>query len=188
MLSLSIPEFLPEALWNERASELLPGGPRLRLAKLPISERVRRQVSGAHRARTCAFPSQCQALCLPQVLPEAAKQGFRLVNPFPGWPRRGRPGVPGAERLVRVDPDLDGTDGFFIALLERSGDEGAGVQGLHEPAALGAPGKQGRTGSTANDRAEEGGCRGPVPAGSEPAPRVKATHPKLEAGGPAAMV
>lgn len=56
------------------------------------------------------------------MLPEATAKGFRLADPFPAWPRRGRPGsVAGAERLVRVDPDLDGTDGFFVALFERAG-------------------------------------------------------------------
>ena len=55
------------------------------------------------------------------VLPEAAARGFRLEAPFPSWPRRGVPGsVPGADKLVRVDPDEDGTDGFFVALFVRA--------------------------------------------------------------------
>ncbi len=55
------------------------------------------------------------------MLPEAAAAGFALAHALPAWPRRGRPGaLAGAERLVRVDPDLDGTDGFFVAVFERA--------------------------------------------------------------------
>ena len=61
------------------------------------------------------------------VLEEAAALGFRLADPFPAWHRRGVPGlVEGAEKLVRVDPDEDGTDGFFVALFVRG--EGRGDQ------------------------------------------------------------
>lgn len=69
------------------------------------------------------------------VLPAAAAAGFRLADPFPAWPRRGVPGlVAGAEKLVRVDPDEDGTDGFFVALFvkddgrDESGGGGGGQQ------------------------------------------------------------
>lgn len=59
------------------------------------------------------------------VLEEAAALGFRLADPFPAWPRRGVAGlVEGAEKLVRVDPDEDGTDGFFVALFVRDGEGG----------------------------------------------------------------
>lgn len=54
------------------------------------------------------------------VLPEAEQLGFHLVDPFPLWKRRGLPGtVACAEKLVRVDPVEDGTDGFFLAVFER---------------------------------------------------------------------
>lgn len=43
-----------------------------------------------------------------------------LQDPFPGWKRRGHPLFKGAEKLVRVDPEADGTDGFFITLFERT--------------------------------------------------------------------
>lgn len=119
------------------------------------------------------------------MLPEAAQRGFRLADPFPGWPRRGRPGVPGAERLIRVDPDLDGTDGFFVALFERKEEEEEGghqvaaVEGLHEPAAPGAAGALRKAGSPASGRAGKGGARGLAPAGPKPALDAKAEHPKL---------
>ena len=61
------------------------------------------------------------------VLEEAAQRGFRLEAPFPGWPRRGVEGlVAGAERLVRVDADEDGTDGFFVAVFAKK--EGEAVE------------------------------------------------------------
>ena len=64
------------------------------------------------------------------VLPEAAARGFRLEAPFPSWPRRGVAGlVDGAEKLVRVDPDEDGTDGFFVALFVRDGQPGGDSSG-----------------------------------------------------------
>ena len=123
------------------------------------------------------------------MLPEAAQRGFRLADPFPGWHRRGRALVPGADRLVRVDPDLDGTDGFFIALFERSemerGDEeggyqGAAAEGQHEPAAHGAAGKLRKAGSPASGRAGKGGLRPLAPAGTKPALGAKAKHRKLK--------
>jgi hypothetical protein len=43
----------------------------------------------------------------------------KLQDPFPGWHRRGRPVLEGSDKLVRVDPDADATDGFFIALFVR---------------------------------------------------------------------
>ena len=80
------------------------------------------------------------------VLEEAAAAGFHLRDPFPGWPRRGVAGaVADADKLVRVDPDLDGTDGFFVALWVKdgSGDGGEGSGGG------GGGGDQG--GSSGND-------------------------------------
>ena len=53
------------------------------------------------------------------VLPKAAELGFKLEKCLLNWPRRGLPSVDGAERLVRVDPNLDGTDGFFVACFAR---------------------------------------------------------------------
>jgi putative methyltransferase len=69
------------------------------------------------------------------VLPEAAARGFQLEEALPGWPRRGLAGlVEGAEKLLRVDPDEDGTDGFFVAVFARE-DSGSGgdAQGQQQP-------------------------------------------------------
>jgi hypothetical protein len=44
-----------------------------------------------------------------------------LQDPFPSWHRRGHPVLKGADKLVRVDPEEDATDGFFIALFVRQG-------------------------------------------------------------------
>lgn len=94
------------------------------------------------------------------VLPEAAARGFRLEAPFPSWPRRGVPGsVPGAEQLVRVDPDEDGTDGFFVALFVR------------EPPAEGRAGME-CGGDSAGHKAESGGGGAPEAAGQrQPEPQ-----------------
>ena len=69
---------------------------------------------------TCSVYEQENEAVIAAVLPEAKRLGFRLVDPFPAWHRRGVPGtVDCAEKLVRVDADADQTDGFFIAVLER---------------------------------------------------------------------
>lgn len=54
------------------------------------------------------------------VLEQARAAGFDLADPFPTWSRRGVVGsVEGAEKLVRTDPQQDGTDGFFVALFKK---------------------------------------------------------------------
>ncbi|KAL4452334.1 hypothetical protein ABPG75_007996 [Micractinium tetrahymenae] len=70
---------------------------------------------------TCSVHARENEGVVAAVLPEATARGFRLEAPFPSWRRRGVPGsVEGAEKLVRVDPDEDGTDGFFVALFVRA--------------------------------------------------------------------
>jgi len=100
-----------------------------------------------------------------QVLPEAAAAGFALADALPAWPRRGRPGaLAGAERLVRVDPDLDGTDGFFVTVFERARARAAlpppdPAGGARGPAAAGggaAGERAGRGGGAAGTRAGRG--------------------------------
>lgn len=49
------------------------------------------------------------------VLEEATSKGYELKKILPKWQRRGFPLLPEADRLVRVDPTEDGTDGFFVA-------------------------------------------------------------------------
>jgi len=58
-------------------------------------------------------------LVISAVLAEAGSRGFALFDPFPRWERRGLPLCPGAQLLVRTDPDEDGTDGFFVAAFAR---------------------------------------------------------------------
>ena len=43
-----------------------------------------------------------------------------MQDPFPSWRRRGQGRVQGAELLVRTDPEEDGTDGFFLAVFQKS--------------------------------------------------------------------
>lgn len=69
---------------------------------------------------TCSVHERENEAVVAAVLPEAKRLGFHLVDPFPGWHRRGIAGsVEGAEMLVRVDPNHDETDGFFIAVFQR---------------------------------------------------------------------
>eukprot|EP00798_Chlamydomonas_sp_ICE-L_P032148 gene32148-16678_t len=68
---------------------------------------------------TCSVYARENENVVAAVLEEAAEKGFELVDPFPAWPRRGEPLFEGAENLIRTDPHLDGTDGFFVAVFER---------------------------------------------------------------------
>jgi putative methyltransferase len=68
---------------------------------------------------TCSVHQRENEDVVAAVLPAATAAGFKLVDPFPAWHRRGLPVVQGAELLVRTDPYQDGTDGFFVAVFER---------------------------------------------------------------------
>lgn len=68
---------------------------------------------------TCSIHQRENEDVVAAVLPAAAAAGFKLVDPFPAWHRRGLPVVAGAELLVRTDAYQDGTDGFFVAVFER---------------------------------------------------------------------
>ncbi|XP_065587767.1 28S rRNA (cytosine-C(5))-methyltransferase isoform X2 [Cyrtonyx montezumae] len=50
---------------------------------------------------------------------------FRLVSAFPSWPCRGLATFPGAECCLRASPVDTLTQGFFVAILERCGEEAA---------------------------------------------------------------
>jgi putative methyltransferase len=67
---------------------------------------------------TCSIHQRENEDVVAAVLPTATAAGFRLVDPFPTWHRRGLPVVEGAELLVRTDAHADGTDGFFVAVFE----------------------------------------------------------------------
>eukprot|EP00891_Asterochloris_glomerata_P002839 jgi/Astpho2/2839/e_gw1.00050.188.1_t len=68
---------------------------------------------------TCSVHQQENEDVVKAVLPEAEKLGFKLHHALPAWSRRGLPVFQGAEKLIRTDADLDGTDGFFVACFER---------------------------------------------------------------------
>lgn len=68
---------------------------------------------------TCSIHQRENEDVVSRVLPVAEQLGFRVVDPFPRWHRRGLPVTEGSEKLVRVDPYMDGTDGFFVAVFER---------------------------------------------------------------------
>lgn len=68
---------------------------------------------------TCSIHQRENEDVVAAVLPAAAAAGFKLVDPFPAWHRRGLTVVAGAELLVRTDAYQDGTDGFFVAVFER---------------------------------------------------------------------
>lgn len=53
------------------------------------------------------------------VLPTAEAAGFSLMHALPQWHRRGAGSFSWAQKVVRVHPTIDGTDGFFVAVFER---------------------------------------------------------------------
>jgi hypothetical protein len=77
---------------------------------------------------TCSIHQEENEDVVAAVMPLATKLGFRLVDPLPGWHRRGLPVLDGSELLVRVDEVLDRTDGFFIAVFEKQ-EQGLQVNG-----------------------------------------------------------
>lgn len=69
---------------------------------------------------TCSVYRQENEDVVAAVLPDARRAGFELQRALPQWPRRGLRGTHDwADCVARVHPDLDGTDGFFVALFVR---------------------------------------------------------------------
>ena len=69
---------------------------------------------------TCSVHVEENEQVVARVLPLARQLGFKLAKALPAWPRRGLPGhCKGHRKLLRVDPELDQTDGFFVCLLVR---------------------------------------------------------------------
>lgn len=73
---------------------------------------------------TCSVYAAENEEVVAAVLPHARELGWSLADALPAWPRRGVPGLGGlaeeeARKLIRADPDRDGTDGFFVAVFER---------------------------------------------------------------------
>ena len=65
------------------------------------------------------FREQENETVVASVLAEAERLGFKLEKALPDWPRRGFPLFDDCENLVRVNPNKDKTDGFFLALFVR---------------------------------------------------------------------
>jgi 25S rRNA (cytosine2278-C5)-methyltransferase len=68
---------------------------------------------------TCSVYREENEDVVAKVLPDAEKRGFRLACALPGWKRRGLREFPWADAVVRVHPELDCADGFFVAVFER---------------------------------------------------------------------
>jgi putative methyltransferase len=73
---------------------------------------------------TCSIYVEENERVVSRVLDGGAALGFKLVTCLPSWKRRGIAADDmlsheDAKKVVRVDPLLDGTDGFFVASWER---------------------------------------------------------------------
>ena len=69
---------------------------------------------------TCSVYPEENEQVIARVLPLAQQLGFKLSKALPAWPRRGLSGhCKGHRKLLRVDHELDETDGFFVCLLTR---------------------------------------------------------------------
>ena len=66
---------------------------------------------------TCSVHVQENEEVVNHVLQE--NKGFKLIDMFPGWKRRGLPEQQNASKMVRTLPEEDYTIGFFVALFER---------------------------------------------------------------------
>lgn len=74
---------------------------------------------------TCSVYVEENENVIAAVLPNAEAAGFCLEHALPFWKRRGLTSAfPQAHKLVRVHPDLDGSDGFFVAVFARAYDSG----------------------------------------------------------------
>jgi putative methyltransferase len=69
---------------------------------------------------TCSVYKEENEDVVAAVLPYASDLGFTLETALPQWPRRGLLGsYDWADKVVRVHPELDATDGFFVAFFVR---------------------------------------------------------------------
>ncbi|EFJ46755.1 hypothetical protein VOLCADRAFT_62249, partial [Volvox carteri f. nagariensis] len=110
-----------------RMDHLLPShtGPAARVAQLArfqsaaLSHALRFPSLERLVYSTCSVHVEENEAVVAGALQQAAEAGLELADPFPSWHRRGLPLFPGAEKLIRTDAYLDGTDGFFVALFQR---------------------------------------------------------------------
>ena len=76
---------------------------------------------------TCSVYCEENERVVARAMDEGRKRGFELVSCIPSWPRRGivetdaKDALPveDAEKVLRIDPLVDGTDGFFVASWQR---------------------------------------------------------------------
>ncbi|QDZ24370.1 rRNA methyltransferase [Chloropicon primus] len=68
---------------------------------------------------TCSIHVRENETVVASVLAEAERLGFQLEKALPQWPRRGYPLFETCDKLVRVNPNKDKSDGFFLALFVR---------------------------------------------------------------------
>eukprot|EP00892_Ulva_mutabilis_P009991 jgi/Ulvmu1/7364/UM036_0024.1 len=69
---------------------------------------------------TCSVYAEENEKVVAACLPAAEAAGFSLENALPFWKRRGLTSTfPWAPKVVRVHPELDGGDGFFVAVFAR---------------------------------------------------------------------
>ncbi|NXK47918.1 NSUN5 methyltransferase, partial [Chauna torquata] len=73
---------------------------------------------------TCSVHREENEDVVHAVLQEQSSS-FRLVNVFPSWPCRGLATFAGAECCLRASPADTLTNGFFVAVLERCGEQAA---------------------------------------------------------------
>lgn len=67
---------------------------------------------------TCSIHEEENEMVVEQVL--AAEPAFALQpDPLPSWTRRGLPTYPFHASVIRADPHVDGTHGFFVASFYR---------------------------------------------------------------------
>uniref|UniRef100_A0A8C8BJU3 28S rRNA (cytosine-C(5))-methyltransferase n=1 Tax=Otus sunia TaxID=257818 RepID=A0A8C8BJU3_9STRI len=78
---------------------------------------------------TCSLHQEENEDVVRAVLQEHGS-AFRLVTAFPSWPCRGLATFPGAESCLRASPADTLTHGFFVAVLERGGEEAAAPSSL----------------------------------------------------------
>lgn len=69
---------------------------------------------------TCSVFTEENENVVAAALPHAEVAGLSLVHALPFWHRRGLTTLfPWGEKVVRVHPELDGGDGFFVAVFDR---------------------------------------------------------------------
>lgn len=70
---------------------------------------------------TCSVYVEENENVIAAVMPDAEAAGLYLDHALPFWHRRGLTALfPWAEKVVRVHPELDGGDGFFVAVFQRN--------------------------------------------------------------------